>query len=305
MERHRAEQPPLEVSPSHRTTVGHFNVRRALPRRGRRTVGAWCFADHLGPGEVTRDSGLDIGPHPHTGLQTVTWLIDGEALHRDSLGSEQIIAPGQLNLMTAGRGVAHAEEATVDYTGPVQGIQLWVALPDSTRSGPASFEHHARLPVIESRGGLATVLVGDFSGVSSPARHDTPLVGVDLALLSATSLPLRTDFEYAFIVLEGALAIGGVPLEPGNLGYLAPGLDEIALDVLQPTRAILLGGEPFREPVLMWWNFVARSRDEIDAAYASWTNRDGRFGDVASALARIDTPAPYWQSGRPGRAVLS
>lgn len=305
MERDAPEQPILEVSPSQRATVGHIEVRRALPRRSRRTIGAWCFADHMGPAEVTLNAGLDIGPHPHVGLQTVTWLIEGEALHRDSLGSEQVIAPGQLNLMTAGHGVTHSEEATGDYEGPLQGIQLWVALPDVSRSGPAAFEHHAELPVSEGRGGLSTVLVGDFNGLHSPARHDTPLVGVDLALLGSTLLPLRVDFEYALIVLEGALSINGTPLEPENLGYLSPGLDEVELKVLGPTRAILLGGEPWPEPPLMWWNFVARSRAEIDAAYASWTAPDGRFGELVSSLARIDTPAPYWQTGPRHREISS
>ena len=139
----------IEVTESHTATVGKFSVRRALPRRGRRTVGAWCFADHMGPADVTETSGMDIGPHPHIGLQTVTWLLDGEALHRDSLGSEQLITPGQLNLMTAGAGVAHSEEATGRYHGRLEGIQLWVALPEPTRDSAAAFEHHAELPRVE------------------------------------------------------------------------------------------------------------------------------------------------------------
>ncbi|MHB1252353.1 MAG: pirin family protein, partial [Acidimicrobiales bacterium] len=168
----------LEVSESRLTRVGAMPVRRALPRRSHRTVGAWCFADHIGPAAVTNDHGLDIGPHPHTGLQTVTYLVRGEAVHRDSLGSEQLITPGQLNLMTAGQGVSHSEEATGHYEGDLHGIQLWIAQPDATRHAPAAFEHHAQLPRISIDRTLATVLVGEFHGVHSPARHDSALVGV-------------------------------------------------------------------------------------------------------------------------------
>src|SRR4051812_23212676 len=157
------EQQVVEVTGSHEAVVGTFTVRRALPRRGRRTVGAWCFADHMGPADVTENSGLDVGPHPHIGLQTVTWLIDGEVLHRDSLGSEQVITPGELNLMTAGQGVSHAEEATGHYRGTLEGIQLWVAEPDVTRSGAPAFEHHTDLPQCDLDGGVGTVLLGDFA----------------------------------------------------------------------------------------------------------------------------------------------
>src|SRR3954464_1224743 len=172
----------IEISDSRDEVVGKVRVRRALPRKGRRTVGAWCFADHMGPADVTENSGLDIGPHPHIGLQTVTWLVDGQALHRDSLGSEQVIAPGQLNLMTAGAGVSHAEEATGHYRGTLEGIQLWVAQPDVTRSGAPAFEHHTDLPQCDLDGGVGPVLLGDSAALASPPRHDTELVGVELAL---------------------------------------------------------------------------------------------------------------------------
>jgi quercetin 2,3-dioxygenase len=291
------EPPCIEVTESREATVGRFRVRRALPRRGRRTVGAWCFADHMGPADVTENSGLDVGPHPHIGLQTVTWLTDGEALHHDSLGSEQVIAPGQLNLMTAGGAVSHAEEATGHYRGTLEGIQLWVALPEETRHGGAAFEHHGQLPQGDLDGAVATVLIGDFDGLVSPARHDTPLVGVDLALHRGTTVPLRTDFEYAVVVLEGAVGIAGSAVVPGTLGYLGRGRDELFLDVREPTRALLLGGEPFEEPILMWWNFVGRTREEIEAAYASWQAQDDRFGTVVSSLPRIPAKPPFWLEG--------
>lgn len=285
----------LEVTDSREAEVGRFRVRRALPRKGRRTVGAWCFADHMGPADVTENSGLDVGPHPHIGLQTVTWLIDGEALHRDSLGCEQVIAPGQLNLMTSGGAVSHAEEATGHYRGTLEGVQLWVALPEETRHGDAAFEHHAELPQDDLDGAVATVLLGDFAGLTSPARHDTPLVGVELALHGSTTLPLHAEWEYALVVLTGALAVEGQPLAPGKLGYLGQGRDELRVDVREPARAMLIGGEPFEDPIVMWWNFVARDRAEIDAAYASWAKQDDRFGKVRSTLPLVPAKVPFWQ----------
>ena len=287
--------PCVEVSESREAEVGRFRVRRALPRRGRRTVGAWCFADHMGPADVTEGSGLDVGPHPHTGLQTVTWLVDGEALHKDSLGSEQIIRPGQLNLMTSGGAVSHAEEATGHYRGTLEGVQLWVALPERTRHGAAAFEHHAALPQGEVDGAVATVLLGEYGGVRSPARTDTPIVGVDLELRDRTLLPLRPDFEYAVVVLDGAVGIDDRPLRPGTMGYLGRGREELVLDVRDQAKVMLLGGEPFEEPILMWWNFVARTREEIDAAYDSWQAQDDRFGRVRSALPLIPAKAPFWR----------
>jgi hypothetical protein len=285
----------LEVSDSREAQVGSLTVRRALPRPGRRTVGAWCFADHMGPANVSEESGLDIGPHPHIGLQTVTWLIDGQALHRDSLATEQVIAPGQLNLMTAGRGVSHSEESTGHYRGTLQGIQLWVAQPERTRGGDPAFEHVADPPRIERDGALVTVLVGEFEGVRSAARHDTELVGLDLKLDGVTPVPLRLDFEYALIVLEGEVDVDGRILPSGKLGYLRPGRDEVTIGASTSARVILLGGAPFEEPILMWWNFMGRSRAEIDEAFHSWQAEDDRFGRFTSALERIPTEAPYWQ----------
>ena len=277
---------------SRETMVGAMRVRRALPRRGHRTVGAWCFADHMGPASVTEDKGIDIGPHPHMGLQTVTWLAAGEVLHRDSLGSEQVIKPGRLNLMTAGRGVSHSEEATGSYSGELHGIQLWVAQPSSTRWGEAAFEHHAALPKVELDGGVgeATALVGSFAGVESPARRDTDHFGVELLLGGgACSMPLRPEDEHAVVVLAGSVDLNdGVRLEPGRAAYMGPGRDE--LSVAGSARVMLLGGVPFDSEILMWWNFVARTTDEMDEAYEDWEAGSSRFGVVASALPRIPAP---------------
>ncbi len=287
----------VEVTESRQSQVGTFPVRRALPRRGRRTVGAWCFIDHMGPADIDEAHGLDVAPHPHIGLQTVTWLLEGEALHRDSLGSEQVIRAGQLNLMTAGGGVSHSEEGTGRYRGAIQGVQLWVAQPSGTRDGAAAFEHHAELPRVELDTAVATVLVGGFAGASSPARRDTPLVGVDVALWPGTGAwPLEPSFEHALVVLDGQVLVGEQVVRPGELAYLGQGRDQVELTAADPTRALLLGGEPFAEPLLMWWNFVARSRDELDGAYRQWQAGGPRFGRLKSPLARIPAPPPFWAS---------
>jgi quercetin 2,3-dioxygenase len=285
----------VEITPSREASVGAMPVRRALPRRERRTVDAWCFADHMGPELVTETQGLDIGPHPHTGLQTVTWLVAGEVLHRDSLGSEQVIRAGQLNLMTAGDGVTHSEEATGRYRGQLHGVQLWIAQPEATRHGPAAFEHHAELPQVEAGNAVATVLVGSFAGAVSLARGDTALVGVDAALRpGGGAWPLEPAFEYALVVLDGEVLVGDQAVRPGYLAYLGQGREEVGLSVSDPTRVLLLGGEPFAEPILMWWNFVARSRDELDGAYRQWEAGDPRFGRLRSPLPRIPAPPPFW-----------
>jgi quercetin 2,3-dioxygenase len=285
----------IDVGESREAQVGAFRVRRALPRRGRRTVGAWCFVDHMGPAQVTEDHGLDVAPHPHMGLQTVTWLLEGEGLHRDSLGNEQLIRAGELNLMTAGHGIAHSEEATGRYRGALHGVQLWVAQPAGTRDGPPAFEHHADLPRVDLAAGTATVLVGELDGVASPARRDTDHVGVDLDLAAgASTLPLRPDGEHALVVCRGAVTVEGRRVEPGHLAYLGIGRDELALTADGATRVLLVGGVPFEEPIVMWWNLVARDHDEVTAAWRSWQDDDGRFGTVVSPLPRIPVGPPPW-----------
>jgi redox-sensitive bicupin YhaK (pirin superfamily) len=285
----------LEIVEGRRAEVGGFDVRRILPRRVRRTVGSWCFVDHMGPGDVRDGRGLDIGPHPHIGLQTVTWLLDGAVLHRDSLGSEQLIRPGQLNVMTAGGGVSHSEETSGVHTGRLHGIQLWVAMPSPTRNGEAAFEHHDGLPQVDLGNGTATVLVGEVAGTTSPARRDTDHVGAELDLRAGRSVvPLHAQHEYAVVALDGPLTIGPHRLETGQLGYLGLGHDELPIAPDGRARVMLLGGVPFPEPLLMWWNYVARTRDEIIAAHGDWSAGAPRFGKVASPLARIETDGPPW-----------
>ncbi|MBX3285701.1 MAG: pirin family protein [Actinobacteria bacterium] len=282
----------VEVTESHRAQVGEMQVRRALPRRARRTVGAWCFADHMGPTTATAEVGADIGPHPHIGLQTVTWLTAGQILHRDSLGSEQVIRAGQLNLMTAGHGVSHAEQSTGTYAGELEGIQLWVAQPEATRHGEPAFEHHAELPQLDLANATATVIVGELGGTTSPARRDTDHLGAELRLRSGeTTMPLESHHEHALVVLDGAVEVDGTTVAPGHLAYLGTARDELGLRASEPATAILLGGTPFPEQLSMWWNFVARTSDEVDEARASWNADDGRFGTVDSPLERIPAPA--------------
>jgi len=283
--------PTLELSPSREAEVAGNRVRRALPQRFRRTVGAWCFADHLGP-TADGDGPLGIGPHPHMGLHTVTWLVAGELVHRDSLGSEQPIRPGQLNLMTAGGGVSHAEEPG-SRSGPLQGIQLWVAQPERTRNGAAAFEHHAELPAVELGRSVATVLIGELGGVTSPARRDTALVGADLRLRpGSTDLPLEPVFEHALVVLEGAVEVEGRRVAPGYLGYLAAGRAGLGLSTSGPARLLLVGGVPFGEPLVMWWNFVGRTRAEMTEAATGWNDGTDRFGETGSPMARTRAPGP-------------
>ena len=289
-------EPVLEIRESRTAKVGGSQVRRALPQRGRRTVGAWCFVDHFGPEDDGGGPGMQVGPHPHIGLQTVTWLLEGEVLHRDSLGSEQLIAPGQLNLMTAGQGVAHAEESPAAYRGGMHGIQLWVAQPEETRFGAPAFEHHRELPTVELGSATGTVIVGSFAGATSPARSDTPLVGVDVVLRDGTvALPLEPSFEYALVVIEGEVGLDGETVRPGSLVYLGGGRDELA--ARGDARCLVLGGEPFGERLLMFWNFVGRTRAEIDDAYDDWSAGRERFGPVATALPRIESPRPPWSTG--------
>jgi quercetin 2,3-dioxygenase len=206
----------IDVLEDRTAQMGGLVVRRALPKRTRRTVGPWCFLDHFGPASLDEAS-MEIGPHPHTGLATVTWVVEGEVVHRDSLGSEQLVRPGQLNLMSAGRGVAHAEESPAGARGSLHGAQLWVAQPERTRTGVPAFEHHAELPVAElGDGTVATVLVGELGGVRSAARADHPAVGADLVVGGSAPVPLDPAFEHALVVLAGVVQVDGRPVSPGG-----------------------------------------------------------------------------------------
>ncbi|MEV4350960.1 pirin family protein [Actinoplanes sp. NPDC049596] len=235
-----------------------FAVTRLLPSKQRRMVGAWCFLDAYGPEDLHGSAGMRVGPHPHTGLQTVTWLLAGEVLHRDTLGSVQEIRPGQLNLMTAGRGIAHSEETPAEHSPILHGVQLWVALPHAVRDMAPAFAHHADLPVVTVDGLTATVLMGTLLGATSPAACHTPLVGAELALAAGAEvdLPVEEGFEHALLTLDGAPTVDGTTLKPGPLLYAGEGRRHLRLATAEPARLLLLGGEPFEERLVMWWNFV-------------------------------------------------
>jgi quercetin 2,3-dioxygenase len=284
----------IEVTAPKASKVGSLTVQRLLPRRGRRTVGPWCFADVMGP--VADANAGGIGPHPHIGLQTVTWLLAGELLHLDSLGSEQPIRPGQLNLMTAGRGVAHAEESP--GSRPLHGIQLWIAQPEATRHGEPAFEHHADPPAAELSGCDVTVLVGELAGARSRARCDTEHVGAELRLHGPVEIPVAETFEHAVLAVDGDLSVEGGLLPAGHLAYLAPGRPALALESRDPAVVLLLGGVPFPDELVMWWNYVARSRSEVREAHEAWTARDPRFGVVTSSLDPVDVGPPPWSPDR-------
>ena len=269
-----------------------MTVRRLLPLRGRRSVGAWCFVDHYGPMSVDGARGMAVPPHPHIGLQTVTWLFAGNVLHRDSLGSEQMIRPGQLNLMTAGRGIAHAEESPAEHDPQLHGVQLWVALPDRSRYAGPGFEHHAELPSARAGAVAVTVLLGSLAGLRSPATTFTSIVGAELVAVrdAAERVALNPAFEHAVLVTTGTARVAETDLAAGSLLYLPPGHDELPVTAREGTVRMLLGGEPLGERLLMWWNFVARTPQEIEAAVAGW--REGRFGEVGGYAGEPLEPPP-------------
>jgi redox-sensitive bicupin YhaK (pirin superfamily) len=285
--------PATEVFESRPNDVGGILVHRAMPQHGRRTIGAWCFLDRFGPVDVAHST-MTVGPHPHIGLHTVTWLTSGEVVHTDSLGNHQSIHPGQLNLMTAGVGVVHAEDGRVQRNGALGGVQLWVAQPESTRHGAAGFAHHEDLPVVDLGSGTATVLIGELDGARSPAVVDSALVGADVTARGAVSLPLLRSFEHAIFVMEGSIDVNGTAVAANQLLYLGSDRDHVAMDLRTGSRLLLLGGEPFGVDVEMWWNFVARTKDELAQAYRDWEAHSERFGPVDSTLDRIEAPRPFW-----------
>ncbi len=256
-------------------------VQRTLPHRDRRMVGAWCFVDHYGPDDVSGRAGMQVPPHPHSGLQTVSWLLAGDVLHRDSLGNMQMVRPGELNLMTSGHAISHSEESPADHEPTLHGVQLWIALPDGSRHIDPAFAHHGQLPVLADSGVRATVLVGSLGGATSPATVYSPLVGADIALEAGADirLPIEPDFEHAALAMSGAVEVDGVPLAVGSMVYLGSGRRDLAIRSVSGARVLLLGGEPFEEQIVMWWNFIGRSHDEIVADREDWeTGR--RFGTV-------------------------
>ena len=290
--------PDVQVVTSREVPLGGpraMSVRSTLPQRKRSLVGAWCFADHYGPDDVAATGGMDVPPHPHTGLQTVSWLFAGEVEHRDSSGVRALVRPGELNLMTAGSGVAHSEVSTTGTT-TLHGVQLWVALPDHARDAPRGFEHHVP-PVLTLPGGSARVLVGSLVGSTSSVRPFSPLLGAEVMIDAGAEVLLPVDgrFEHGVLVDPGPVLLDGTSLGRAELGYVAPGPDRLTLANrgAEPARVMLLGGVPFTEPIVMWWNFLGRSHEEIVAFRDQWQAGSERFGAVlgyAGETRRLPAP---------------
>ena len=263
-----------------------LKVRRTLPSLRRSFVGAWCFVDHYGPVSTGggRGSCMDVPPHPHTGLQTVSWLFDGEIEHRDSGGVHAMVRPGEVNLMTSGHGIAHSEVST-PARDLLHGVQLWVVLPDASKDVVREFQHHAP-DVMDVDGARARILIGSLGDAASPVHTETPLLGAEVVLGPGATWELAVDpaFEHGVLVDTGHVDFDGVRLDRTTLGVRDAGLDHLRLTnpTDEPARVMLLGGEPFDEGVVMWWNFIGRSHEDIIALRQEWNDApDDRFGHVA------------------------
>jgi quercetin 2,3-dioxygenase len=271
-------------------------VRRTLPQRERSLIGAWCFADHYGPHDVRSGPGMDVPPHPHTGLQTVSWLFSGEVEHRDSAGVHAMVRPGELNLMTAGAGICHSEVST-SATTVLHGVQLWVALPDADRDTGRDFAHFAPPPRSIGSATLR-VFLGELADVRSPVHTFTPLLGAQLDLEPGAqpTLDVDSDFEHGVLLDQGSVEVGGTVLETADLAFQAAGRDQLSIANAGegPARVLLLGGPPFPEQLVMWWNFVGRSHEDIATYRRQWQNHDERFGAVSGyrgPVSRLPAPA--------------
>ena len=287
-----AAEPQFESYLAREVKLGEVPVLRALPVKGRRLIGPWCFLDRFGPLTFSSGMPMDVAPHPHIGLQTVTWLLEGEVVHDDSLAEEAVLHPGGVNVMTSGHAIAHAERTPDENTGRLNGVQLWTALPESNRHGPPSFQHVVEVPAFEIPGAVARVFSGRLGSEASPAAHFSDLVGADVQLHAAHSatLPLQLPHEHGVLILSGDCTLEGQRLEFGTLYYLGTQRAEVTFRSDRGARVLLVGGVPFPETILMWWNFVARTPEEIREARADW-EAHRRFGEVpAYRGARIPAP---------------
>jgi redox-sensitive bicupin YhaK (pirin superfamily) len=272
-----------------------MTVRRTLPQRQRSLIGAWCFADHYGPDDVGSSGGMDVPPHPHTGLQTVSWLFAGEIEHRDSLGSHAVVRPGAVNLMTGGHGIAHSEVSTPGTT-ILHGAQLWVALPDAHRHAPKAFQHHEPTPT-RVDGGTLSVFLGSLAGQTSPVETFTPLLGAEVTVDAGASLELSLDtaYEHGVLADSDGITVNGTATPRAAMAYLPTDTARLSLvnTTDEPARLLLLGGPPFDEEIVMWWNFVGRSHDDIVEARDEWMAHSARFGEVKGYAGDVQhLPAP-------------
>ena len=293
---------PIESYPNRTLSLGSLAISRALPIKDRRLVGPWCFLDRFGPLTFKEGKPMDVAPHPHIGLQTVTWLHEGEVVHHDSLGYESVLRPGGVNVMTSGDGIAHAEQTPRNNSGRLNGVQLWTALPDAARHSSAHFVQIKEVPFVESASGIVQVFAGTLDRTTSPAPHYSDLLGADLRVHPGQTLvvPLNPAYEHAVLVMNGDCALDAQSLEERVLYYLGTTRAEAGFSSRNGGRVLLIGGPPFPETILMWWNFVARTPEEITKARADW-EAQRRFGEVtayngprlnAPSLTRFAQPNP-------------
>ncbi|GAA2739977.1 pirin family protein [Terrabacter aerolatus] len=280
-------------------------VRRSLPQRERSLIGAWCFVDHYGPDDVSQTGGMVVPGHPHTGLQTVSWLFSGEVEHRDTTGVHAVVRPGELNIMTAGSGIAHSEYSTPGTT-VLHGAQLWVALPEADRFTAPGFEHYAP-PVSEVDGARVLVFLGSLFGQSSPVRMFSDLVGAEVTLAAGTSLTFEVDpaHEHGLLCDTGLITVGDVTAKPGEIAFHATGPERITVEagLDEPARLLVLGGAPFGEQIVMWWNFIGRSHDEVVGFREDWqrerASREQGSYAVAEPGSRFGTFPEAWDHTLP------
>ncbi len=292
--------PLIELTiPAREKDLGGFTVGRLLPWVNRRMVGPFIFLDHMGPATFGAGEGVDVRPHPHIGLATVTYLLDGEIIHRDTLGSNQAITPGAVNWMTAGSGISHSERTGVNERGHlhhVHGLQSWVALPKEFEENKAEFFHHAAdsIPLAERRGAAMRVVAGSAYGVAAPVKIHSPLFYVDVVMEAGGTFDLPDEYrERALYLIEGSVRAGNARIAPRTMPVFAPG--RVTVEAETVSRLMLLGGDPLPEKRFIWWNFVSTSQDRIEQAKRDW--REGRFGAIPGDEKDF-IPLPDGKTGR-------
>lgn len=270
-----------------RQLTPHLTVHRILPQRAIRMIGPWCFVDHFGPVAPANYRQFNVAPHPHIGLQTITWLLSGQLLHQDSLGYEQPLRSGQLNLMTAGRGISHAEVADHDPDQPLHGLQLWCALPPEHEQTEPRFDHYQQVPKFSLGNCTATLIIGSYATeqrrLTSPALSFSPAMALLLQTPQATvvDIQLERNFEYGLYVVSGVMAALDKQTKSHQLLSIGANRRHITLELSADSTVLLLGGEAFEQPVKMWWNFVSASEQRVKQAQQDWDNQHERFGHVA------------------------
>lgn len=288
---------PVEIISARQVPLGgprSMIVSRTIPQRQRSLIGPWCFVDHYGPEDVSVSGGMDVAPHPHTGLQTVSWLFEGTIQHVDSGGSQGLVKPGEVNLMTAGRGICHSEVST-DDTHTLHGVQLWLAMPDADRHETTRRFEHYEPELCTFDGGSALVFLGELLGSTSPVHAYSPVLGAELRIdpNATVCISVNPEFEHGFLMDSENVSVEGVPVPHRSIGYTGVGASTITLHNHsdEPARLIMLGGTPFGEEIVMWWNFVGRSHQEIEQFRHEWQNHSEQFGEVQGYVGKGENGA--------------